>query len=120
MAQASLAERSSQVPQASTPLPAAGFSLLADDPARRATERFALAYSPVWIAVVALVMIAHLVDGWGEVGFLAFGVALAVPPWLRVLFPGRASPDAALPIAQRHVTRFALAVALCTFVQSWL
>lgn len=89
---------------------------LSSNPSKRWTERFMLAYSPFWIAVIGLCEVTHVFARWGDVGHLALGLALALPVWLVPLaWPGDA--DRALPLASRHVVRFNLFIAVWTFLQ---
>src|SRR5687768_12410537 len=65
------------------PAPAQWFSANAD---RAWAERFFLAYSPIWMIAIALVMATGLHERIGEVGFLAVGFLpvvplIAVPAW---------------------------------------
>lgn len=52
---------------------------LSDDPGKAWAERFFLLYTPVWIAAVALVMATGALLRWGDLGFLAFSVAVSAP-----------------------------------------
>lgn len=62
-------------PQAPTPRPR--LQLFSNHPGKRATEKFWLAYTPVWGISMGLVMIAGLADHWGDVQFMILGVVLA-------------------------------------------
>lgn len=55
--------------------------LLSRNPAKRVVERFYLAYTPVWALACAGVMLTGVAERWGDIEFMAFGVAL----WLPVL-----------------------------------
>ena len=44
---------------------------LAKDPSKRWAEKLYLAYTPVWIATVAIVQNTGWYRGWGDVGHLA-------------------------------------------------
>lgn len=91
---------------------------LSPNPSKRWTELFVLAYSPIWIAAIGLCEVTHVFARWGDVGHLAFGLALALPIWLVPLgWPGAA--DRALPVAARHITRFNVFIAVFTFLQVW-
>ena len=48
-------------------------------PAKARYERFALIYSPMWIAMMGLVMLTGLYRSWDDPGYMAFGVLLAAP-----------------------------------------
>jgi cycloeucalenol cycloisomerase len=81
---------------------------------RRSTERFVLLYSPVWMAAVGVLQLTRAFSGWGDLPHLALGVGLALPLWIQPLVDDRAQP-----VGARHATRFALAVAIFTFLQSY-
>ncbi len=61
------------------PAPAAPPRWLARDPAKAASERFYLFYSPIWIAFVGLVMVTGMYRSWGDIGYLVFGLGVAAP-----------------------------------------
>jgi len=50
-----------------------------DNPSKAWGEKFFLAYSPVWMALMAAVMGFGLTDEIGEWGFMAIGIAVAAP-----------------------------------------
>ena len=50
-----------------------------ENPSKAWGERFFLLYSPVWIAMIGLVMALGVTDRVGEWGFLAIGLAVALP-----------------------------------------
>jgi cycloeucalenol cycloisomerase len=50
-----------------------------ENPSKAWGEKFFLAYSPVWMTVMALVMGLGVTERLGEWGFLAIGVAVALP-----------------------------------------
>lgn len=52
---------------------------LSDDPGKAWAERFFLLYTPVWIAAVGLVMASGALLAWGDLGFLAFAIAVSAP-----------------------------------------
>ncbi len=60
-----------------TPRP--GNLWLSDDPGKAWAERFFLGYTPVWIAAVGLVMATGALKRWGDLGFLAFAIAVSAP-----------------------------------------
>lgn len=47
-------------------------------PGKRATERFWLAYTPVWGAAAGIVMVGGLAERWGDVELMVFSVLLAL------------------------------------------
>jgi cycloeucalenol cycloisomerase len=91
---------------------------LAADPAKRHNERLVLAYSLVWMAVIAVVQATRAFTRWGDAGHLALGVGLALPLWIAPLaFP--APIDRGRPLAARHAARFTLAIGLFTLLQCY-
>lgn len=50
-----------------------------ENPSKSWGEKFFLAYSPVWMTVMALVMALGITDRVGQWGFLAIGLAVALP-----------------------------------------
>jgi cycloeucalenol cycloisomerase len=58
---------------------------LSRNPDKAWAERFFLLYSPVWMAAVALVILTGWIDAWGDLEYLAFGIAIGLPalcgPW---------------------------------------
>ena len=52
---------------------------LSEDPGKAWAERFFLLYTPVWIAAVGLVMATGALLRWGDLGFLAFAIAVSAP-----------------------------------------
>ena len=89
---------------------------LAADPGKRWTEKFVLAYTPVWIAAVVLVMATRAFTHWGDVGHMALGLGLCLPLWIVPLFWG---PDRERPFAERHIWRFNLWIGLYSFLQCY-
>ena len=55
--------------------------ILSRNPGKRAAERFYLAYSLVWAALSAVVMLSGAAATWGDIPFMIYGVGL----WLPVL-----------------------------------
>ena len=72
------------------------------------TEKFVLVYSPVWIAVVVVVMATHAFAGWGDAGHLALGLGLCLPLWIAPRF----APDGG-----RYFRRFNLWIGLFSLLQ---
>jgi cycloeucalenol cycloisomerase len=91
---------------------------LSPNPSKRWTERFVLAYSPIWIVAITLCELTHVFARWGDAGHLAFGLALALPLWL-VPLAWPAAADRGRPLVERHATRFGLFIAGWTFLQVW-
>ena len=48
-------------------------------PAKARYERFVLIYSPIWIAMMGLVMFTGAYRSWGDPAYMVFGVLLAAP-----------------------------------------
>ncbi len=86
--------------------------LLAADPAKRASERFVLAYSLFWIGVIAAVTLSRAFARWGDPQHLALGAGLAAP---LVLAPFLVERDR--PLGERFATRFHLWVGLFALLQ---
>ncbi len=63
------------------------------DPAEAAVERWLLAFAPVWITAVAVVMLTGAIARMSDASLLAFGLATAIPAWF---LPRRFAPDPAL------------------------
>jgi len=92
---------------------------LSDNPDKRFTERLVLFYSPIWMAVIALLVITKRFARWGDIGDFTLGLALAAPILLLpVLAP--APGEARRPLLARHGARFAIAVTITSFVQNLL
>ncbi len=77
-----------------------------EDPAEAAVERWHLAFAPVWIAAVAVVMLTGAIARMGDVSLLAFGLATALPTWW---LPRRFLPADAPPDLRARARRFLLA-----------
>ena len=98
-----------------TSLPLRKLSL---SPAHRAVEKLYLAFSPVWMAIIAYCMLTHCFATWGDVGHLGLGLGLSLPLWLIPLFLPSES-EQGIPFLQRHSTKSNLFVALMSFVQCY-
>jgi cycloeucalenol cycloisomerase len=92
--------------------------LLAEAEDKRQNELFVLAYSPIWMAVIGAVMLTRRPAVWGDLEHMILGVGLALPLWIRPFLP-RGSAERALPLLDRHATRFAIAIAIVTFLQTY-
>ena len=86
--------------------------MLSVNPAKARLERFLVAYSVAWIAVIAAAELLHFFAAWRDTGFLALGVGLALPVALAPLVLGGVA------------ARFAVLITLLSFIQcyfgSWL
>lgn len=87
------------------------------NPRKRAVERLFLFYTPIWTAIVALVMWTQAFTRWGDVGHMVFGVALALPLWLLPLLP--AFGERGVPLGQRYAVKANLFIALLSFLQNY-
>jgi cycloeucalenol cycloisomerase len=93
-------------------------TLLSPNPTKRRNEIIVLLYSPLWIAVIAWMMFSHHFARWGDGGHLAFGIALALPLWI-IPFAWRIPEERNRPLLELHATRFLVAIALMTFLQTY-
>ncbi len=88
--------------------------LLAEHPGKRATERFWLAYTPIWGGACAVVMVGGFAERWGDAALLAFGLVLAlgavVGPFLV-----RPPEERALPLVQTTAFKMVLGIVLLAF-----
>lgn len=90
-------------------------------PARAAFERFALFYSPIWIAAMATVMLTGVYRSWSDPVYMIFGVALAAPLVLWPALGMAASADEAQePWWRRSWVRHNLWIAIFVFVGSYV
>jgi cycloeucalenol cycloisomerase len=90
-------------------------SLFAAAPDKRYTERFTLLYSPVWMAVVGVVMLTGVFRGWGERGLMLLGVGMAAPLFAMPFFGGERDR----PLLERHAFRFVWLITLFAFLQCY-
>ena len=84
--------------------------------AKRWLERFFLGYTPLWTAACALVMWSGAFKRWGDVGYLLFGLGLALPLWVGPLVAG---VERDLPLADRYTVRASLFICLFSFLQNY-
>jgi cycloeucalenol cycloisomerase len=92
---------------------------LSEDPSKAAAERWALIYTPVWIAFVGVVMLTGVYRNWSDPGFMAFGLAAAAPLILvPLLRPSRA--DAGKPAWDCAWLRANLWIAIFVFFGSYV
>jgi cycloeucalenol cycloisomerase len=94
--------------------------LLSSHPGRRATERFWLAYTPLWGSMAGIVMVSGLAERWGDAGLLSFGVALALPA---ALGPLLLPEERDVPLLERAGVKLSLSVVcfslLLNYSQTW-
>jgi len=84
------------------------------EPARQATERWYLLYTPLWVGLVALVLFSGAFSRWDDRAYLLFGVAVALPIWLWPVLKERH-----LGITQRHAAKTALYITALSFLQNY-
>lgn len=89
--------------------------VLAASESTRTVERLVLAYTPLWIAVVAVVMLTRPFARFGDRFHLALGLGLAAPVLLLPFFVEREQP-----LSRRYAARFALFVGLFSLLQCFL
>ncbi len=88
---------------------------LSNEPAKRATEKFVLLYTPVWVAVIGIVQATGAFRHWTDWQHMVLGVGLCVPLWIRPLVqPG---PEAARPFWARYSSLFNLWIFWFSFLQ---
>ena len=90
--------------------------MLAADPSKRWTETFVLLYTPIWIAVICVVMATRAFAHWGDLGHMVLGVGLVLPLWI-VPLVAPAAADRGRPIGERHIWRFNLWIGLYSLLQ---
>ena len=90
----------------------------AQDPAVAHAERQVLLLSPVWIAAMGVVMITGLHRRFDDLGFLVFGLALALPFLVLPLVHPHAS-ERDLPVIQRVGVRMNAWVFVLVFVGNY-
>lgn len=73
-----------------------GLRWFSDNPSKAAFERFALLYTPIWIAVVGFVMLSGVYRDWGDPMYMLFGCGVGGPlvlvPLLRPFAADRDRP----------------------------
>ncbi len=83
--------------------------MLSSNPARRAVERYWLAFTPVWGLAAAVVMVSGAAERWGDGPLLALGIAFAAGAMAPPLVRARAlEPDR--PWHERTATKLAASV----------
>ena len=88
------------------------------NPHRARFERLVLLYTPVWMALMALVMLSGAYRSWGELAYMAFGLAAGAP---LLLLPIVLDAPLAERSALRHTClRLNLWLALFVFVGSYV
>jgi hypothetical protein len=82
--------------------------------AKRKTEYFALAYTPVWAGVVAVIMFSSVLGHWGEWQHEALGLGLMAPLWVWPLFV-----EQERPLVKRFAFRWVTLLTLFSFIQNY-
>lgn len=88
------------------------------DPSKAAAERFYLVYSPIWMALMGIVMLTGMYRQWSDAGFMLFGLGLAAPLVL-VPYLTPSAADARKPIWQTAWFRFNVWIAIFVFIGSY-
>lgn len=89
------------------------------NPRKAAAERFYMLYSPVWMAVVGMVMLSGIYRSWSDAGFMLFGLGVAAPLILVPYLTARGE-EAHTPFWQTTWFRFNLWIAIFVFVGSYV
>ena len=91
---------------------------LAKDPSKRWAEKLYLAYTPVWIATVAIVQNTGWYRGWGDVGHMAYSLAVFLPLWIvPLIWPAEA--DRERPLHERYIFKINVWLWIFAFIQSY-
>jgi cycloeucalenol cycloisomerase len=88
------------------------------DPSKAAAERFYLLYSPIWIALMGIVMLTGMYRSWGDVGFMLLGLGVAAPLVLVPYLTPNAA-EARKPAWDTTWFRFNVWIAIFVFVGSY-
>src|SRR4051812_29171403 len=83
------------------------------EPSRAWAERFFLLYTPVWIGLMAIVMVTGWMRSWGDLGYLTLGLVVALPP---IVLPWFIAPTKE---ARDYATRFNLWIFLFSFAGNY-
>lgn len=81
---------------------------------KQALERCYLYYSPLWIGVVAVVMLSRIYASFADLGYMLLGVAMALPLWLWPFFVEKDRP-----LVERYSIKAAVYIALLSFLQNY-
>jgi hypothetical protein len=87
-------------------------------PGKRATERFWLAYTPVWGTISGLVMLGGFAERWGDWQLMILGVSLALGAVIGPL-AFRAPEERGLPIQRCAGFKLGLSVVLFAFLMNY-
>lgn len=93
-------------------------SYASKNPAKRATERYWLLYTPVWGLVSAVVMVGGLAERWQDAELMAYGVVLALGALAGPLF-FPAPEDAVRPFARRTGVKLAFSVVFFSLAMNY-
>lgn len=91
-------------------------TLLATDPKKRRLELLYLAYAPVWIGIIAYLMIGKAFAAWGDVGHMVLGVGCMLPVVVLPIVLGVEST----PYESRYSTRAVVFLVGMSFIQNHL
>lgn len=80
---------------------------------------FYLLYTPVWVGVVAAVLLGRAIAGWGDREYLLFGIAVAAPIWLWPLWPRHRDAEPGAALARRQGAKLALFITVLSFLQNY-
>lgn len=83
-------------------------SLLPLNIGKAATERYWLAYTPVWSVAAGVVMIGGIAEWWSDLAALAFGMVLAAGAWVGPIRKGGEAGK-----------KLAVSVTLLAFTMNW-
>lgn len=93
---------------------------LADDPGKRWTEVFFLAYSPFWMAWALCILVPFkLYDHLGQLGYLLVGLAAATPCVVLPLLLQQPPSELQRPLIQRYWVRANAWIAVFSFVGNY-
>lgn len=89
-----------------------------EHPGKRATERFWLAYTPVWGGVCAAVMIGGLAERWGDLELMILGVGLGLGAFVGPLV-FRAEEERGVPLHRTAALKMSVSVAAFAFLLNY-
>ena len=91
-------------------------------PSKRAYEQFVLAYTPIWILAMGIIVAFQLYETFDEWSYLKVCGGLALPFLLQpILYPsaGCQSPDQKRPIMERYAFKANLWLAVYSFIGNY-
>lgn len=91
----------------------------ATHPGKRWTEFYFLAYAPVWIGLMAIIVASGAYENFEGGSYMAVGVATSFPCFFGpLLFPGQGEPN--LPILERFWVKANLWIWILSFIGNYL